>query len=371
MGAITIEKSGRLGFGLMRLPRKGLAIDVEQTAQMVDMFLEAGLTYFDTAFVYPGSEDAIRKALVDRHPRESYTLATKLNASVALTEGMAKGELDTSLKRTNAGYIDYYLLHALSKENYKKYEKFGLWDFVKEEKEKGRIRRYGFSFHDSPELLEEILNDHPDAEFVQLQINYADWEDKKNQSRANYEVARKYGKPIVVMEPVKGGTLANPPKEVKEIFNSVNPDASYASWAIRFVASLDGILAVLSGMSNIEQMQDNLSYMKEFKPLNEEEKKAIRKAMEVYGNLKNIPCTSCRYCTPGCPKKIEIPEIFTAMNMRTIDGAIEQSQTHYREVTVEHGLASDCVACGQCERICPQHLPIIENLEKAAATFEA
>ncbi|MCR5522719.1 MAG: aldo/keto reductase, partial [Clostridia bacterium] len=245
-----IEKNefndGILGFGLMRLPKKGLRIDIAQTSRMVDAFLNAGLTYFDTAFVYPGSEDAIKKALVERYPRESYTLATKLFASAVPTEWAAKEEFEISLKRTGAGYFDYYLLHSLNAKNYKKFDKFHLWDFVKEEKAKGRIRHYGFSFHDGPELLEQLLTDHPDAEFVQLQINYADWENPSVRSREIYEVARKHGKPIVIMEPVKGGALANPPEEIKKLFKQVNPDASYASWAIRFAASLDGILAVLS-----------------------------------------------------------------------------------------------------------------------------
>ena len=294
MPVVYGKDTPKLGFGLMRLPKKGIAIDVEQVKTMADLFLEAGFTYFDTAFVYLGSESAIRKALVERHPRDSFTLATKLNVTIAVSEKAAKKEFATSLDRTGAGYFDYYLLHALMRNNYAKYERFHLWDFVSEQKAKGLIRNLGFSFHADPKLLDEILTAHPEVDFVQLQINYADWENPKVTSRANYEVARKHGKLITVMEPVKGGSLANPPEEVQKLFREIHPDMSFASWAIRFVASLDGILTVLSGMSNVEQMQDNLSYMKNFQPLNEEEQKAIQQAQRILGNSSTVPCTACR-----------------------------------------------------------------------------
>lgn len=364
------EETGKLGFGLMRLPRKGVAIDVKQTMQMVDAFMDAGFTYFDTAYVYPGSEAATKKALVDRYDREKFTLASKLHTMVALNEKMAKQELDTSLERLGTDYIDYYLLHSLMENNYEKYDKYHLWDFVAEEKKKGRIKHYGFSFHGGPELLDKLLTEHPDAEFVQLQLNYADWENKKITSRANYEVARKHGKSIVVMEPVKGGSLAKPPKEVREIFDKVNPGASYASWAIRFVASLDGVLTVLSGMSNTEQMNDNLSYMKDFNPLNEEEQKAIQQAMEIMGKSAAIPCTACRYCTKGCPKQIEIPEIFDAMNQRVVQGQLDASKEKYDSVATEGHKASDCIKCKKCEAACPQHIIITEQLANCAKEFE-
>ena len=326
---MTVENPKKLGFGLMRLPKRGVGIDIKQTSQMVDLFMEAGCTYFDTAHVYMGSEEAARKALVERYPRESYTLATKLYAPMAPTRRSAQKQFETSLKRTGADYIDYYLLHSLMGNNVGKYERMQLWDYVADLKARGLVRHVGFSFHDGPELLDRLLNEHPEVEFVQLQINYEDWENPSVTSRANYEVARAHDKKIVVMEPVKGGRLANPPAKVRELLRAHNPQASFASWAIRFAASLEGILCVLSGMSNVAQMQDNLSY-----------------------------------------QHINIPGVFAAMNSRLLDGALEQASLAYAEVTAEGGRASDCIACGQCERACPQHIPIIEQLKRCAATLE-
>lgn len=361
----------KLGFGLMRLPRKGLGTDIGQVKKMVDLFMDAGFTYFDTAYVYPGSEAAIKKALVDRYPRESYTLATKLNAfMMAPTEKAAKKQFDTSLERTGAQYFDYYLLHALMENNYKKYDKFHLWDYVKEKKEQGLIRHLGFSFHAGPQLLDQLLTEHPEVDFIQLQINYADWENPSVTSRANYEVARKHGVSITVMEPVKGGNLANPPEAVKKLFDAYHPDMSYASWAIRFVASLDGIITVLSGMSNIDQMKDNLSYMKKFQPLNEEEQKIIQEAQRILGHSSTIPCTACHYCMDGCPKQIRIPDIFSAMNRQLGSGQMAAAVEAYRAVTGEGHMASDCIKCRQCERACPQHLPITDYLQQGAEMFE-
>ena len=370
MDSIRMDSTGKLGFGLMRLPKKGLSIDIEKTSRMVDLFMEAGFTYFDTAFVYPGSEAAARKALVERYPRESYTLATKLMASFVPTEKAAKEELETSLDRTGAGYFDYYLLHALDAANFEKNEKFHLWDFVKEEKAKGRIKHYGFSFHDTPELLDRILTEHPDAEFVQLQINYADWEKPSVQSRGIYEVARMHDKPVVVMEPVRGGSLANPPVEIKNIFDRADSNASYASWAIRFAASLDGILTVLSGMSDEEQMKDNLSYMKDFRPMSKEELHIIQEAQEVYGSIKNIPCTACRYCTEGCPKKIDIPGIISSLNLRSSSGQQRRSEEEYAEAVASGGKAGECMKCHKCEKVCPQHIEVTKEMERAEELFE-
>lgn len=361
----------KLGFGLMRLPKKGFGIDIEQTKKMVDLFMQAGFTYFDTAFVYLGSEDAARKALVERYPRESFTLATKLNAMLAPTEKAAKNQFYTSLERTGAKYFDYYLLHALMDNNYSRYDKLHIWDFVKEQKEKGLIKHFGFSFHGSTKLLEKLLIAHPEIDFVQLQINYADWENKLIASRANYETARRHNKSIVVMEPVKGGTLANPPKAVRKLFDDYAPNMSYASWAIRFVASLDGIITVLSGMSNIAQMEDNLSYMRDFKPLNEEEQKIIQQAQRILGKSSTIPCTACRYCTKGCPKNIPIPEIFSAVNKQIGNGQADEAASDYVKAIDGCGKASDCIGCGQCESACPQHIEIIKVLKRCSEMFES
>ncbi len=357
----------KLGFGLMRLPRlaDGQTIDVEQTAKMADMFLEAGGTYFDTAYVYQGSEDAIRKALVERHPRDSYTLASKLMANDSVDVETAKNEINISLERTGAGYFDYYLLHALQRSNYKFYEEWGLWDYVKELKAEGKIKHYGFSFHGDPELLEELLTAHPDVEFVQLQINYADWENPGVNSRKNLEICRAHGKLVTVMEPVKGGILADPIDSVKAILDAEN-NGSYASWALRFVASQEGLLTVLSGMSSVEQMADNLSFMKDFKPLNDHEQEVIKACQRALDADQSIPCTACHYCTEGCPMNIPIPEIFAVENRKK--GSPEfRTKREYTIVTTGRGKASDCIQCGQCEAACPQHLPIIELLEKCRA----
>ena len=367
------ENIPKLGFGLMRLPKgESGKIDLEQTKKMVDLFMEAGQTYFDTAYTYDNgdSELTAKAALVERYPRDAFTLATKINANKeGCDEQSVKQQFYTSLERTGAGYFDYYLLHAIQSGSYKTYEQHRLWDFVKEQKAKGLIRHWGFSFHAGPDLLHELLTAHPDAEFVQLQINYADWENPNVLSRANYEVARKHGKSVVIMEPVKGGMLAAPPETVREIFQKADPKASMASWAVRYAASLDGILTVLSGMSSVEQMQDNLSYMKDFRPLSQDEQITVKKAQEALNAVESIPCTACHYCTAGCPKRIPIPEIFAARNKQLIWERIEKGKADYEQAVKNAGTASDCIACGQCERVCPQQIPVIERLKECAEAF--
>lgn len=284
------ENIKKLGFGLMRLPKIGEAIDIEQTKKMVDMFLEAGFTYFDTAWAYPGSEDAIRQALVERYPRKKFQLATKNAAWInCKTREEAVNQFETSLKQTGAGYFDFYLLHNLGESRTKYFDDYNMWDFVQEQKAKGLIKHVGFSFHSTPEELDAILNAHPEMEFVQLQINYADWDYPAVQSRRCYEVARKHGKPVIIMEPVKGGMLANPPESVQKILKDAEPEMSVASWAIRFAAHLEGIITVLSGMSNVEQMQDNLSYMKDFKGLTAAEEATLKQAQEHWQKFRSFP----------------------------------------------------------------------------------
>ena len=318
----------KLGFGLMRLPQLAdKTTDIEQTKQMVDAFIAAGGKYFDTAYIYAGSEPAAKEALCSRYPRESYYLADKLNAAAfaCSSEEEAKNEIKVSLERTGAGYFDFYLLHGIDAENIKRYDSYGIWDYMHQLKSEGLIKHIGFSFHDEPALLEKILTDHPDMEFVQLQINYADMDSCIIASRECYDIATRHGVPIIVMEPVKGGTLANHPQEVKDLFLRTNPEASMASWAIRYVASLPNVMVVLSGMSNMQQMNDNLSFMKEFKPLDEFEQKVIEEAREIITRVNSIPCG---------PK------------------------------------ASVCIQCGQCEEACPQHLPIISLLQEVVDTLE-
>ncbi|MCD8328057.1 MAG: aldo/keto reductase [Ruminococcus sp.] len=367
------ENIKKLGFGLMRLPRNGEEIDIEQVKQMVDKFMSEGFTYFDTARVYQGSEEAARQALVDRYPRESFQLATK-NAAWAncKTREEAIGQFETSLEKTNAGYFDFYLLHNLGNDRTKKFEDFDMWSFVKEKKEEGKIRHIGFSFHSTADELEEILKAHPEVEFVQLQINYADWEDKSVQSRANYEMARRYGKKIVIMEPVKGGMLANPPEPVKEVFRESDKNASFASWAIRFAASLDGVITVLSGMSNMEQLEDNISYMKDFTSITDEERKTLDKARKTLAEIPLIPCTGCNYCAKVCPKNIGVSASFSFMNTYKLYGDKQwlKNQLDWNVKGPGKGLPSDCIRCGRCEEVCPQHIEIRKELEAVAKAAE-
>ncbi|MCR5281866.1 MAG: aldo/keto reductase [Lachnospiraceae bacterium] len=376
--ANTLLEQGtkKLGFGLMRLPRlegDGDVIDVEQTKKMVDLFMEAGCTYFDTAWIYQGSEEAMRKALVERYPRESYTVATK-NAAWAgcKTREDAIEQFETSLRRSGAGYFDYYLLHNLGQNRTQPFEDFDMWNFAFDMKKQGKIKHVGFSFHSTPEELEEILTKHPEAEFVQLQINYADWENNDVQSRAVYEVARKHDKPVVIMEPVKGGLLADPPQTVKDLFDKKDPDASYASWAIRFAASLDGVLAVLSGMSTVEQMENNLSYMKDFKPLDESEMAMITKAREAIEAIPIVPCTSCDYCAKVCPMNIGISGTFTCLNIIKLYDNVKRALHEEQFCVINPGKkrANECIKCGACEAACPQHIKIRDNLEEAARLMQ-
>ncbi len=368
-GAHGIKK---LGFGLMRLPKAGEAIDVEQTKQMVDLFMDAGFTYFDTAWAYAGSEDAIREALVERYPRESFQLATKAAPWIGCeSREDAVAQLETSLKQTGAGYFDFYLLHNLGEFRTHFFDQWGMWDWIAEKKAEGVIRHAGFSFHSTPEELDELLSAHPEMEFVQLQINYADWDNPAVQSRRCYEVARKHHKPVIIMEPVKGGMLANPPEQVANVLKAAEPNSSVASWAIRFAASLPGVITVLSGMSDVAQMQDNLSYMRTFETLTDAQRATIERAQHELAKIPLIPCTRCNYCAKVCPNEIGISGTFTAMNMHTLYGDLETAKKERAWQVDRHGKrpADDCIKCGRCEQACPQHIKIRDELARSIELF--
>ena len=357
----------KLGFGLMRLPRRGEEIDVEQVKEMVDLFLEAGFIYFDTAWIYRGSEEAIRKALVERYPRGKYLLATKLAAwSRCSTKEDTHAQFETSLERTGAGYFDNYLIHNLGEERTETFDKFDVWSFVQKKKAEGKIRKVGFSFHDHASVLEKILKAHPEMDFVQLQINYADWDDPVVESRRCYELAREYGKPVIVMEPVKGGLLADPPGEAAKIFREAAPESSCSSWAIRFAASLEGVQTVLSGMSSVAQMRDNLSFMRHFRPLSGEERQVISRVREALKKIPIVPCTSCNYCAKVCPADIAISGTLKALNtVKLYNNLATARQTEGWAVDPDKKHAYDCLKCGKCEAACPQHIPIRKHLEEA------
>ncbi len=375
-----INPSNKLGFGFMRLPLKDPAdqtsIDYEQLNKMVDLFMERGFTYFDTAWMYMGyeSEIALKKSLVQRYPRNKFTVASKLPVGYLKSVAEQEEIFNKQLEKTGLDYFDYYLVHNINAHTIDNVRKYDCFKFIADKKKEGKIRHIGFSFHDSPKLLEEVLKEHPEVEFVQLQINYVDWDNASIQARSCYEIAQKYNKPVIVMEPVKGGTLAQVPPAVEKVFRDAEPDMSVASWAVRYAASLEGVMMVLSGMSTLDQVEDNTSYMQHFKPLDEKEKKVVEEAVRTLHAEIAIPCTACKYCVEFCPMKIAIPEYFALYNadkQERSDKPFTAQKVYYNNLIKEHGKASSCIGCRMCEQHCPQHIEISRWMKEVAKTFEA
>ena len=371
---INLDVMPKLGFGLMRLPEKDGAIDISHVNRMVDAYMQAGMNYFDTAYVYHGgnSEKAIKEALVKRYPRDQFMLATKLPAWCLKNAEDRDRVFNEQLERCGVDYFDFYLLHSIEDgSNGDTYERLDCFNWGLQKKAEGKIRHFGFSFHGSPIYLIQVLDAHPDIEFVQIQLNYADWKNPVVRSGELYEILYNRNIPMIIMEPVKGGTLASLTPELEAMYRAARPNASIASWALRFVGSLPGVMTILSGMSTEEQMKDNIGTFANFEPLTNDEKRLVEKVRSIMLNVPQIGCTSCRYCTPGCPMNISIPDVFRAVNTMNLYGDVFRPKAFYGGVIgLGHGRASDCIACGQCEGVCPQHLPIIDLLKEASAKLD-
>lgn len=372
--SIDLKTMPKLGFGLMRLPEKDGTIDIEHLSRMVDAYMQSGMNYFDTAYVYHGgnSEKAIREALVKRYPRDQFMLATKLPAWCMKTPEDRDRIFNEQCERCGVDYFDFYLLHSIEDGgNGETYERLDCFNWALQKKAEGKIRHFGFSFHGSPAYLIQVLDKHPEVEFVQIQLNYADWKNPVVRSGELYEILHGRNIPMIIMEPVKGGTLASLTPELEAMYKDIRPEASVASWALRFVGSLPGVMTILSGMSTRDQMEDNLSTFRNFEPLSAEEKKTVEKVKTIMLNVPQIGCTSCRYCTPGCPMNISIPDVFRALNTMTLYGDVFRPKAFYGGVIgLGHGRASECIGCGQCEGVCPQHLPIISLLKEASSKLD-
>ena len=369
----------KLGFGLMRLPLtdpdNGASINMPEFERMIDAFIANGYTYFDTAWMYHDgfSEKAVKTALMQRHPRESFTLTTKLHGGYVKSFEDRDRIFNEQLNKTGAEYFDYYLLHAIGRDMYEnKYLKFDCFNWLREKKRMGLVKHIGFSFHDSAAVLDRILTEQPDMEFVQLQLNFLDWESEGVQSRLCYEVACKHGVPVIVMEPVKGGILANLPHTAADILKQKDEKSSPAAWALRFAGGLDNVYMVLSGMSNMQQLEENMALFDELKPLNDEEKATLERVVSLMTHSDAISCTACSYCTDGCPKNIAIPKYFSLYNTDLLEREGREwsaQESYYENLAHNFGKADDCIECGQCESVCPQHLPITDLLKKVAKHF--
>ena len=359
------------GFGCMRLPMKGKEVDQAEFSRMVDTYIAAGFNYFDTARVYLGgqSETAIRECIAKRYPREAFVLADKLSASLFNSREEIRPLFEKQLESCGVEYFDFYLMHSQNRDIFEKYKHCHAYEQAFELKKEGKVRHVGLSFHDKADVLEDILKQYPQVEFVQIQLNYLDYDDLAVQGRQCYEVCRKYNKPVIVMEPVKGGSLVNLPDDAAQVLKSLK-GGSPASYAIRFAAGFDGIFMVLSGMSNMEQMQDNISFMQDFRPLDKRETEVVKKVCGIYQSKRLIPCTACRYCTDGCPKQIDIPNLFSCLNAKKLHNDWNADYYYSDVCAVNNGKASDCIGCGKCERSCPQHLPIRALLKDVAKEFE-
>ena len=373
--SIHLDTMPKLGFGLMRLPEKDGKIDHEHLCRMVDAYMQAGMNYFDTAYVYHGgnSEKAIREALVRRYPRDRFMLATKLPAWEMKGPADRDRIFNEQLERCGVDYFDFYLLHSIEDGgNGETYDRLDCYNWGLQKKAEGKIRHFGFSFHGSPAYLIQILDAHPEIEFVQIQLNYADWKNPVVRSGELYQILHARNIPMIIMEPVKGGTLASLTPELEGMLKAARPDASVASWALRFVGSLPGVMTILSGMSNDEQMADNIGTFSRFEPLSDEERELVDRVRTIMTSVPQIGCTSCRYCTPGCPMNISIPDVFRALNTMSLYGDVFRPKAFYGGLIGQgYGRASDCIACGQCEGVCPQHLPIIDLLKDAAGKLDA